>query len=109
MKKAKDIGLGIKTPEKSCDDKNCAFHGELSLRGRIFEGEITKLNLQKTAVVQWTRQWYLPKYQRYERRKSRLHVHNPGCIEVKKGDKVIVVECRPISKTKNFVIVEKIQ
>ena len=107
--KTKDLGLGIQAPTKECDDKHCAFHGSLSLRGRMLEAEVTKVNLQKTAVVQWTRQFYLPKYQRYEKRKSRLQVHNPPCMDIKKGDKVKVVECRPISKTKNFVIIERVQ
>ncbi|HLC86141.1 MAG TPA: 30S ribosomal protein S17 [Candidatus Nanoarchaeia archaeon] len=107
--KARDIGLGIKAPFKECDDKNCAFHGSLSVRGRTFLGKVTKINLQRTAVVEWSRLFYLPKYQRYEKRKSKLHVHSPACMEIKTGDAVRIVECRPISKTKNFVVVEKLQ
>ena len=109
MKKHKDLGLGINAPSKNCDDKHCAFHGELSLRGRTFLGTLTKVNLQKTAVVEWSRQFFIPKYERYEKRKSRLHVHIPPCIDAKIGDKVRIVECRPLSKTKNFIIVEKVQ
>ena len=48
MKNTQDLGLGIKAPTKKCEDKHCAFHGELALRGRTFTGMITKINLQKT-------------------------------------------------------------
>ncbi len=106
---ARDTGIDIKTPGKSCNDKHCAFHGELPIRGRTLVGIITKINLQKTAVVELSRLFYLQKYQRYEKRKSRLHVHSTPCIDVKKGDTVRIAESRPISKTKNFVIVEKIE
>ena len=35
--------------------------------------------------------------------------HIPDGMDVKEGDKVIIKECRPISKTKNFVIIERVQ
>jgi ribosomal protein S17 len=50
---------------------------------------------------------YVPKYERYERRKSRIVVHNPECIRAREGDVVVVAECRPLSKTKSFVVVAK--
>ena len=33
--------------------------------------------------------------------------HCPPCLQVKAGDEVKLVECRPLSKTVAFVIVEK--
>ena len=41
------------------------------------------------------------------RMNSRITAHNPPCIDAKTGDKVKIAECRPLSKTKNFVVVEK--
>ena len=105
----KDIGLQVAGSKEDCNDKHCVFHGNITVRGREFVGLVMKTSAQKTAVVEWERLFYLPKYQRYERRKSRLQVHSPLCINVKIGDKVRIVECRPISKTKNFVIVESIK
>ena len=61
----------------------------------------------KTAKVGWERRYDLKKYERYERRRSQLHAHNPPCIDAKEGDMVKIRECRPLSKTKNFIIVEK--
>jgi len=46
------------------------------------------------------------KYNRYEKRLSKFHAHNPPCIHAKVGDIVTIAECRPLSKTKNFVVVE---
>ncbi len=109
MKGITDIGLEVKKPEGSCDDKHCAFHGGFKVRGREFVGMITKTNAHKTAVVQWERLFYLQKYQRYEKRRSKLQVHNPLCINAKAGDKVRIIETRPISKTKSFVIVERLE
>ena len=103
----KNIGLELSKPKESCDDKHCAFHGNITVRGRQFIGMVTRTNSQKTAVVEWQRLSYLPKYQRYEKRRSRLQVHNSLCINAKVGEKVRIVECRPISKTKNFVIIER--
>lgn len=105
----KNIGLELSKPKENCDDKHCAFHGYITVRGRQFVGLITRTNSQKTAVVEWQRLAFLPKYQRYEKRGSRLHVHNPLCINAKVGERVRIVECRPISKTKNFVIIERIK
>jgi len=40
------------------------------------------------------------------KKRSRVAAHNPVCINAKIGDKVRIAECRPISKTKAFVIIE---
>jgi|SRR3989338_10594355 len=109
MKMVRNVGLTVKVPEEVCDDKHCAFHGQLVVRGRQFVGQVIKANSQKTATIEWQRLYFIPKYQRYERRNTRLHVHNPKCINAKTGDKVLITECRKISKTKNFVIVDKLQ
>lgn len=106
-KKPKDLGIGVKAPKEKCEDPNCPFHGKLNVRGRIFKGTIRKLDLNRTAVVEWERPYYIQKYERYEKRRSRVKAHNPACINAVIGDKVTIAECRPISKAKSFVIVEK--
>lgn len=103
-----NIGINVKPPEKECNDKNCPFHGNLRVRGRIFEGKVVSDKAKKTVVVQWEYLLYVPKYERYERRKTRILAHNPPCIDARKGDVVKIAECRPISKTKSFVVVEKL-
>ena len=104
---ARDIGLDVKPPEKECNDKHCPFHGNLPVRGQVFKGKVIK-TYQKSAVVERVLIKYVPKYERYMKKRSRIHAHNPPCIDAKPGDIVTIAECRPISKTKAFVIVEKI-
>jgi small subunit ribosomal protein S17 len=55
------------------------------------------------------RRVYVPKYERYLNRRSKVKAHNPVEISAKEGDTVIIKECRPISKTKKFVVVEVIK
>ena len=108
MMKSKGIGTDVKLPQNKCSDKNCPFHGSLSCRGRSFTGIIISDKMHKTAVVEWIRWHYLTKYERYEKRRTKLKAHNPDCINAKKGDIVKIIECRPLSKTKNFVIIENL-
>lgn len=49
-----------------------------------------------------------PKYGKYIRRRTVLHVHDEG-NESRKGDRVEVAECRPISKTKSWVLTRVIE
>lgn len=46
-----------------------------------------------------------PKYGKYIRRRTILHVHDEN-NESKLGDRVEVAECRPLSKTKSWVLVK---
>ena len=103
----KGIGIDVKKPEKACDDINCPFHGTLKIRGKTFTGTVISAKMMKTATVEWTRQHYIPKYERYQKKRSRVKAHNPLCIKAEEGDKVLIHECKPLSKTKRFVIVQK--
>ena len=107
--KARNIGFGIKVPEKECNDRKCPFHGVLPVRGRIFVGKIINDKLRASPTVEWERVNLVPKYERYKKGRTRVKAHNPPCIDAKLGERVKIAECRPISKTKNFVIVEKVQ
>jgi small subunit ribosomal protein S17 len=97
----------LKKPKRSCEDKNCPFHGELAVRGRILEGDVVSAKMEKTVVVRRDYLYYVPKYKRYERRHGHVSAHNPPCLEAKDGDRVRIAECRPLSKTVSFVVVEK--
>lgn len=109
-KKIRNIGLVVnELPKKECEDKNCPFHGKVSLRGRTFTGKVMEDPLYNTVKIEWPRLHYIPKYERYEKRRSRIKVHVPNCFDVQKGNMVRVMETRPISKSKNFVIIEVIK
>ena len=64
--------------------------------------------MHKTVIVERNYLHFIPKYERYERRRSRISAHSPPCIDAKRGDKVKIAECRPLSKTKHFVIIERV-
>ena len=81
---------------------------ETRTRGRTFTGDVVAARMQLTAIVEWQRRKYVSKYERFENRRTRVKVHNPPSIDAKKGDIVKIVECRPISKTKKFIITEKL-
>ena len=104
----RDIGIDVKPPEGECNDKNCPFHGTLSVRGQILRGKVVKV-YGKTAVIERELIRYVPKFEGYMKKRSKLHAHNPSCINAKPGDFVTIAECRPISKTKSFVIVEVVR
>jgi len=103
----RSIGIKVKEPEKECDDPNCPWHGHLKVRGVVIRGKVVSTAMQRTVVVERERLHYVPKYERYEKRTSRYKAHLPPCIDVQKGDEVIIMECRPLSKTKHFVVVGK--
>jgi small subunit ribosomal protein S17 len=102
------MSLVFKKPKKTCDDRNCPFHGDLPVRGRVFEGLVVSAKMDKTVVVQRDYLHYIPKVIRYERRHSRIPSHSPPCMDVEEGDRVLIAECRPLSKTVSFVVVEKL-
>jgi small subunit ribosomal protein S17 len=77
----------------------------LSTRGRSFTGIVISNRMAKTVTVEWERRKYVPKYQRYEKRRTRVKAHDE--IGVKVGERVEIVETRPISKTKNFLVIRK--
>jgi small subunit ribosomal protein S17 len=98
----------MKDKKHECKDSHCPFHGKLKLRGRTFQGTVKSTKMRRTASFELERRFYLKKYDRYEKRITRLKVHNPDCISAREGEIVKVIECRPLSKTKKFVIIEKV-
>jgi small subunit ribosomal protein S17 len=109
-KEVREIGIpDVAAPSETCTDVNCPFHGKLGVRGRIFTGVVMSTKPNKTAIVGWERRTFLNKYERFEKRKSKVFVHAPPCLHVHKDDEVIIGECRPISKSKKFVIFKKVE
>ena len=72
---------------------------------RTVEGRVVSNKMQKTVTVLVERQIKHPLYGKYIRRSTKLHAHDEegAC---KEGDVVRVTECRPLSKTKNWRVVE---
>jgi len=101
--------LGFKAPKKSCTDQKCPFHGQINVKKVLITGTVIKKDLNHSATIEWSRPYYIHKYERYEMRKSRLRVHNPPCLNAQIEDQVIVAKTRPLSKTKNHIIINIIK
>lgn len=78
-------------------------------RGRRAEkvGIVASDKMEKTVVVRVDRLIKHPKYRRYVRRTSKFMAHNEQGATV--GDKVRIVETRPLSAHKRWRVVEVIQ
>ena len=81
----------------------------LRTHGRIFTGRVISDVFHKTTTIEFPRQVYNSKYERFLKRRTRIKVHVPDEFNLKKGDFVKIMETRPISKTKNFIAVEVIE
>jgi small subunit ribosomal protein S17 len=78
-------------------------------RGRVFYGYVTK-KFPKRVVIEFERTVYLQKYERFYKKKTRLHARLPDSIVgIEVGDYVKVMECRPLRKLIHFVVVEKVK
>jgi len=102
------IGLDVPEPETTCSEEDCPFHGTLSVRGQTLEGAVASTSMDKTVVVEREYDVFVPKYDRYMTRRSRVPAHAPGCLDLGVGDTVRIAETRPLSKTKSHVVVERI-
>ncbi|MBN1923930.1 MAG: 30S ribosomal protein S17 [Nanoarchaeota archaeon] len=105
---ARNVGIkGIEAPKEACTDKNCPFHGTLSVRGRLFRGRVISDKMNKGVIIEFKRIYKIPKYERFAKKKTKVRAHNPDCIKARNGDFVTIMETRPISKTKSFVVLSK--
>lgn len=72
---------------------------------KIFEGRVVSLRMQNTVVVEVFRRKPHPLYKRLLKRSTKFKVETDG-HSVNAGDKVKIIETRPISKGKYFKIME---
>ena len=108
IKGPRNIGLGTVLPTQTCTDTLCPYHGTLAVRGKVLEGEVVSHRMMRTVTVQREYLLFHKKYRRYEKRRSKIQAHNPPCLNAARGDRVRIAECRPLSKTVAFVVIEKL-
>lgn len=74
-------------------------------RTRTLQGKVISAKMDKSIVVAIERKVKHPLYGKFMRRTTKLHVHDETnqCSE---GDTVSISECRPLSKTKSWTLVE---
>lgn len=75
---------------------------------KTLQGIVKSLKNEKTAHVSVESQWQHPIYKKYVKRSKSYASHVEG-IDLKEGDTVLIVETKPISKTKRFKVVEKVE
>jgi small subunit ribosomal protein S17 len=75
---------------------------------RTLQGKVISDKMDKSVTVLLERQVKHPLYKKYIRRSTKLHVHDEK-NECSIGDMIAIRECRPISKTKSWTLVEVIQ
>jgi len=72
---------------------------------KTVEGRVVSNKMNKTVTVLVERHGKQALYGKYLRRSTKLHAHDEDNA-CKEGDLVRVTECRPLSKTKNWRVVE---
>ncbi len=72
---------------------------------RTIEGRVSSSKAAKTVTVIVDRQGQHALYGKLLRRSTKLHAHDEKG-ECREGDRVRIAECRPMSKTKHFRVVE---
>ena len=75
---------------------------------RTLQGKVVSAKMNKTIVVLVERKIKHPVYGKYIKRSSKIHAHDEenSCHE---GDVVLIAEGRPISKTKQWKLVEVVR
>lgn len=102
----KNVGIPLKPPERTCNDQLCPFHGSLPIRGILQRGKVVSVESKNMVVVEKELTRYSNKFNRYYRIRKKVHAKLPQCIPVQLGDNVTLGECRPLSKTVSFVVLE---
>ena len=64
-------------------------------------GVVVSARMQKTVVVSVQRTVMHPKYKKYLRRRTKVKVHDES-NRCRIGDRVLIVECRPLSRDKRW-------
>ena len=74
---------------------------------RRLSGVVVGNKMQKTAIIEITRRYRHPLYRKVVTSDNTLKAHDE--FECNIGDEVIIVETRPISKTKSWQLLEVVE
>ena len=73
---------------------------------RVLTGRVTSDKTDKTITVLVERRVMHPLYKKFIRRSKKYSAHDDANL-CKEGDVVSIEECRPISKSKSWVVIER--
>ncbi|MBO7258298.1 MAG: 30S ribosomal protein S17 [Alphaproteobacteria bacterium] len=71
---------------------------------RVLQGVVVSDKMDKSVVVRVERRVMHPVYKKYIKRSAKYTAHDESNL-CKVGDVVQIQECRPLSKTKTWVVV----
>lgn len=77
-------------------------------RRRVVQGIVSTDAMAKSIGVRVERMFKHPKYKKYIRRHSKVYAHDEA-NEARVGDRVEIVECRPLSKLKRWRLVRIVE
>ncbi|MGK0507907.1 30S ribosomal protein S17 [Alteromonas sp.] len=72
---------------------------------RTVQGRVTSNKMDKTITVMVERTVKHPIYGKFIKRSTKLHAHDEANV-CNEGDIVTITECRPLSKSKTWMLVE---
>ena len=75
---------------------------------RKITGRVVSNKMEKTVSVSVERLVKHPVYGKYIRRTTKVLAHDAS-NECKEGDRVMISECRPMSKTKSWAVVDVLE
>lgn len=78
------------------------------MSARTLQGIVVSNKMDKTIVVRVVRRVKHPLYGKIMTRSNKLHAHDPDNL-CQEGDEVIIQETRPISKTKSWRLVQRVE
>ncbi len=78
---------------------------ETNEAGRTVTCKVISNKMNKSATVMIERKVKHPVYGKYIRRSTKLHIHDEENV-CQEGDIVTIEQCRPLSKTKSWRLVE---
>ena len=85
------------------DDKSEATRSRRRLQGTVVSDK-----MDKTIVVQVVRRYKHPRYKKYVQERTRYKVHD-GENTARKGDRVEIIETRPLSREKRWALREVLE
>jgi small subunit ribosomal protein S17 len=93
---------------KPADQPTIAVHAETTGKPKVRQGRVVSDKADQTITVRIEIARRHRRYEKIVRSSSTLHAHDPS-NDANEGDTVRVIECRPLSKTKRWRLVEVLE
>lgn len=75
---------------------------------KTFTGKVVSTKMHKTVVIEITRRIAHPVYKKYIKVSSKIKADTQD-FQLAEGDTVVIESTKPISRTKSFIVIKKIE